>query len=118
MPDTYIAPLKQLVSRRITGIEVLNAYFQLVFGDARLSVINRCRVVNASGSIESGSPDFETALNGLIGRRVVSVLVVADEQLRLDLEPKCSVIVSLRPDDFVAGPEAAIVQVGHEWDVL
>ena len=59
---TLIRALTRLVGRATIGIEFVEDYFQVVFDDARISVLSSARISQSGETFSTDTPEFRSTL--------------------------------------------------------
>jgi hypothetical protein len=99
----------RLVGRELSSVEFVRGYVQLRFDGPCLTVYTAVRLGDAEPGAGRGCVPDANALVALVGSRVRGADVQEDVALTLRLESGVTLGISLRPEDYTAGPEVAML---------
>jgi hypothetical protein len=102
--------LNALVGRELSSVEFVRDYLQLRFDGLCLSAITMPVVRRDELAIIPGAVGYCDALVALIGSEVDSAVTEENKVLRVVFRKGVSIEISLRPEDYKHGPEAAILR--------
>lgn len=103
--------LAKLQERRVTSVEFVEDYFQVLFGDARLSVLGSASLEAGEQSIASEDADFRRLLQDCVGATLVSAESTPD-RLVFRFSPHLALRIELLEES--AGTEQLLFEDGTD----
>jgi hypothetical protein len=101
--------IEHLIGRELSSVEFVMDYVQLKFQGPRLSAIVMPTLQRNGTELREGAPGYRDAVVDLIGQQVVAAAAEDGLAIQLVFSGGTIVQISLRPDDYLHGPEAAIL---------
>ena len=105
--------LASIVGEQLSAVVFVQDYVQLQFDGPTLTAITLPVVVDNGAVYQWDTPGFRDKLCARIAKTVSAASVAEDREIRIELDDESSIIISLRPQDYV-GPEAAILSHSAE----
>jgi hypothetical protein len=106
-------PLAILVGRQLSAVVFVQDYVQFQFDGPVLTAITSPRVSLAGDEWSVRLAGYRDALCRLIGRKVQATSLAEGRELRIDLDDRGTLSVSLKPED-ACGPESATFATSPE----
>jgi hypothetical protein len=107
-------PLQPLVGEELSAVVFVRDYIQFQFDGPGLTAVND-PTVEAQGRIyQPAVQGYRDALCERIGHSVVSAEIAEGQEIRIEFDDHSKISISLRPDDYAHGPEAAIFDHGED----
>lgn len=113
-----VQALNLLVGDRVISVTFIHDYMQLHFEHAYLNITNPSTVVTNGVCSKFESAEYANYVRKLIGECVRSVSAQAGSEINIEFANESRFAISLRPEDYEAGPEAVMIQ--HDsgvWNV-
>ncbi len=110
MRDAKEQPLGVLVGKNVTSVEFVMDYIRIHFGYAYLTAITDPVIIKDT-EIKRGDSNYYNMLVTFIGRSVVEASVVEKDAIRIKLDDGTSLVISLKPENYVTA-EAAMFNDG------
>jgi len=107
-------PLQPLVGRELSAVVFVRDYVQFQFDGPTLTAVNDPIVLANRCTYQSPTPGYRDALCERIGHAVIAADFAEGEELRIELDDQSTIFISLRPHDYVHGPEAVIFHHGED----
>lgn len=112
-------PFEKLIGEELSAVVFVRDYLQLEFNPPpRLNVMTPMIVESEGRRITQAEDSFANTIIAQIGKFVASVRYSQDTFLSLDFSDGSSIIISLKPDDYVGAEAVLIFCKDHEWGVL
>ena len=110
--------MKSLIGLKLTSVEFVADYVQLLFKDHCFSIINDPYLLVGDKTIDFGTIDFCNKILALIGLPVCESECRENEYLRICFSNQECLYISIKDGDYLYGPEAAILDCpNHEFEV-
>lgn len=106
--------LEPLVGEQLSAVVFIRDYIQLQFDGPGLTAINDPTVIANGCTYRVSTPGYRDALCERIGHSVVSAEVAEVEEIKIEFDDHSTVSISLKAEDYVHGPEAAILHDGKD----
>ena len=106
-------PLHPLLGEELSAVVFVRDYVQLQFDGPGLTLINDPTVITNATKYQPALPGYRDALCERIGKSVSNAQVAEGDELRIDFNDGSTILISLRPGDYI-GAEAAIFNHGEE----
>ena len=100
-----IKTINELKNKRITGIQRICDYWQIITDECKVSIYNPVKYcMQSSGSIELRN----IRIKDIIEHTIIDVIYKEFDYLKIELENKNTILISLLEKDYL-GPEAACI---------
>ena len=109
-------PLQLIIGEELSAVVFVRDYVQLQFDGPGLTAINDPTVVVGGRAYTTTTAGYRDALCGQIGHSVVSAEVASDMEITIEFDDGSTISISLREQDYLYGPEAAVFHHGkNTW---
>jgi hypothetical protein len=113
-PGGSANPLEPLVGEELSAVVFVRDYIQLQFDGPSLTLINDPIVLADGTKYQPTTAGFRDAICGRIGQRVKAAHTTEGQEIRIDFADGSTICLSLKPEDYNFGPEAAILHHGED----
>jgi hypothetical protein len=110
--------MRDIVGKELSAVTFVMDYHQIWFNSTRINIVTELRVLIGDSVYRLGDPGYRDKLCDRITHVVVKAEARKGDAMEIVFDDGSAIVVPVRDEDHLYGPECIIYQAPTDWWVL